>query len=154
MYRNDPKLGGIKNKNLGLYFQNQSWLSAWVSSTNVVVPDPNPKDKKISPWGPKKCKRGQLFRVYRCSSHVYWSLLSFIFSTLSLSFAQFLLNPVDLHKKILHFLVRLNLPFDSEKKIIGTRLLVRFVTLLWYSREKKTAYMFTFLGFCFSKCDS
>ena len=54
--RKRPQMGDcIKNKNIGLYFQNQRWLTTYVGSKNVFEPDP---DSKNSPKGPKNSPKG------------------------------------------------------------------------------------------------
>ena len=46
-----PKFGRMKNKKIGLYFQNKNWQSVLVGSKNVFEPELDPKN---SPNGPKK----------------------------------------------------------------------------------------------------
>ena len=45
----------MKNKKIGLYFQNKNLQYMLVSSKNVFEPDPNPKN---SQKGPKNAKKG------------------------------------------------------------------------------------------------
>ena len=50
-----PKFGRIENKKIGLYFQNQSWLSTLVVSKNVFNLTPTTKIAS------KKCMKGPKF---------------------------------------------------------------------------------------------
>ena len=60
------KCGQIKNKKIGLYFQNKNWWSTLVGSKNVFKPDldlknsPN-RPKEITPKGSKSEKRPKIW---------------------------------------------------------------------------------------------